>query len=162
WTSAGSTIAQQSDCAPNRSFEVGPLVMRPDGTAVSFSGLTTGTPQTAIFNTGNHTWSAGPSHPSVSGTPYTMADAPAAGLPNGNVLVAMSPSNWPAANTFPAPTHFFELDLTSNTFTQVADKADAAGFNSFEANFLVLPTGQVMAFTIDGPTVQIYTPAGTF
>lgn len=33
--------------------------------------------------------------------------------------------------------------------------------NSYEANFLVLPTGQVMAFTVDGPTVQIYTPAGT-
>jgi len=162
WTSAGSTVIQQSDCSGKKSFEVGPLVMRPDGTAVSFSGVTTGTTQTAIYNTGTNTWAAGPVQPSVGGVPYTMADAPAAVLPNGNVLAAMSPSNWAASNSFPSPTHYFELNLSTNTFTQVADKADAASFPSFEANFLVLPTGQVMAFSTDGPTVQVYTPAGTF
>jgi hypothetical protein len=158
WSSAGSTIAQQSDCTGNKSFEVGPLVMRPNGTAVSFPGITTGTGQTAIYDTSTNTWSLGPLMPSVAGVPYTMADAPAAVLRNGNVLLAMSPSNWPASNTFPAPTHYFELDINTNTFTQVADKVDAASFNSYQANFLVLPTGQIMAFTIDGPTVQIYTP----
>ena len=43
----------------------------------------------------------------------------AAMLPNGNVLVAMSPSNWAASNSFPAPTHYWELD-PSGTFTQVS------------------------------------------
>ena len=162
WSSAGATIAQQSDCSGKKSHEVGPLVMRPNGTAVSFSGVTTGTPQTAIYDTSSNTWSAGPNHPSVGGVPYTMADAPAAVLPNGNVLVAMSPSNWAAQDSFPTPTHFFELDLATNTFTQVADKLDAASFASYEHNFLVLPTGQVMAFSIDGPTVQVYTPSGTY
>jgi hypothetical protein len=162
WTSAGSTIAQQADCSGKQSFEVGPVVMRPDGTAVSFSGVTTGTPQTAIYNTNTNSWSVGPSHPSVGGLPYTMADAPAAVLPNGNVLVAMSPSNWTARNSFFTPTHYFELNISNNTFTQVADKVDSANFNSFEENFLVLPTGQIMAFTLDGPTVQIYTPTGTY
>ena len=160
WTSAGSTVIQQSDCTGNLSYEVGPLVMRPDGTAVSFSGRTSATPQTAIYNTATHTWSAGPVHPSVAGVPYTMADAPAAVLPNGNVLVAMSPSNW-TTSFFPAPTHYFELN-TDNTFTPVPDKSDAASWNSFEANFVLLPTGQVMAFSIDGPTVEIYTPGGTY
>ena len=42
------------------------------------------------------------------------------------------------------------------------DKSDAASWNSFEANFVLLPTGQVMAFSIDGPTVEIYTPGGTY
>jgi FG-GAP-like repeat len=161
WSTAGSTIAQQSDCIGNRSFEVGPLVLRPDGTVVSFPGLTTGTGQTAIYNTSTNTWSLGPSMPSILGTPYTMADAPAAVLPNGNVLLAMSPSNWPASNTFPPPTHYWELNISDNTFTQVADKADFASFNSFQQHFLVLPTGQVMASTIDGATVQIYTPTDT-
>jgi hypothetical protein len=162
WTSAGSTVVQQSDCNGNGSFEVGPLVMRPDGTAVSFSGRTSApAPQTAIFKVATNSWSAGPIHPSVNNVPYTMADAPAAVLPNGNVLVAMSPSNWPASNTFPLPTHFFELNA-NNTFTQVPDKVDAASFNSYQQNFILLPTGEVMSFSIDGPTVQIYTPTGAF
>src|SRR5262249_26891451 len=142
WSNAGSTIAPQSDCSGKKSFEVGPLVMRPDGTAVSFSGVTTGTPQTAIYTVSSHSWAAGPQHPSAGGGPYTMADAPAAILPNGNVLVAMSPSNWASASSFPPPTHYFELDINTNTFTQVADKSDAASFNSYEHNFIVLPTGQ--------------------
>jgi len=161
WTSAGSTVVQQSDCNGNRSFEVGPLVTRPDGTAVSFSGRTSGTPQTAIYNPATGTWSAGPAHPSFGGVPYTMADAPAAMLPNGNILVAMSPSNWPSSSTFPSPTHYWELNA-NNTWTQVPDKVDAASFNSYQSNFILLPSGEVMAFSIDGPTVQIYTPSGTF
>ena len=157
WSSAGSTIAQQSDCSGKKSYEVGPLVVRPNGTAVSFSGVTTGAPQAAIYN---GSWSAGPFHPSAGGVPYTMADAPAAVLPNGNVLVAMSPSNWATQSSFPTPTHFFELDLATNTFTQVADKSDAAGAASYEYNFLVLPTGQIMA--MGAGIVEIYTASGTY
>jgi hypothetical protein len=162
WSNAGSTMVQQSDCSGNRSFEVGPLVMRPDGTAVTFSGITTGTPQTSIYTVNSHSWTGGPQHPTVGSVPYTMADAPAAVLPNGNVLVAMSPGNWTSASQFPSPTHYFELNFGSNTFTQVTDKSDAASFNSFEHNFIVLPTGQIMDFSIDGTTIQVYTGSGTF
>jgi hypothetical protein len=162
WTSAGSTIIKQSDCdGGQNTFEVGPIVQRYDGTAVSFSGRTNGAPQTAIYNTTTHTWAAGPVLPSFGGVQYTMADAPAAVLPNGNVLLAMSPSNWTAGNHFPAPTHYWELN-TDNTWTQAPDKVDFASFNSYQGNFVLLPTGQVMATSIDGPTVQIYTPSGTF
>jgi hypothetical protein len=91
-----------------------------------------------------------------------MADAPAAVLPNGNVLVAMSPSNWATSSSFPTPIHWFEVDITNNTFAQMPDKTDSATFGAWEQNLLVLPNGQIMAFTIDGPTVQIYTPAGTY
>src|SRR5664279_574085 len=58
--------------------------------------------------------------------------------------------------------HFFEMSIVDNSITQVADKADAlSGFGAWEENFLVLPNGQIMVFTIDGPTVQIYAPAGS-
>ncbi|HEY5379156.1 MAG TPA: Ig-like domain repeat protein [Pseudolabrys sp.] len=164
WTSAGNVGNQQADCnSPALSYEVGPLVMRPDGTAVSFSGVTSGTVGTAIYNVSGHSWSVGPNIPSIGGVPYTLADAPAAVLPSGNILFAASPGNWTAAaNTkFQPPTHYFEMSITDNSITQVADKSDAALFNSFSANLLVLPTGQVMAFNADGPTVQIYTPTGS-
>ena len=42
----------------------------------------------------------------------------------------------------------------------MADTPDAAGTSSFEWNFLVLPTGQILASNL-GPNVWIYTPAGT-
>ncbi len=63
WTSAGNVPNQQSDC--NSSFpsdEVGPLVTRPNGSAVSFSGLTTGTAGTAIYGGGSF-WYAGANIP---------------------------------------------------------------------------------------------------
>jgi hypothetical protein len=157
WSSAGTVPNQQSDCTSGgqKTNEVGPLVNRLDGSSVTFSGTTIGAAGTAIYING---WSAGPNVPSVNGIPYTLADAPAVVMPNNNVLFAASPSNWTNPNQFPAPTHYFEMSGVDNSITQVADKADWAGFNSFQQNFLMLPDGQVMAFTIDGPTVQLYTP----
>ncbi len=76
------------------------------------------------------------------------------------MLFAASPSNWPASNTFPPPTHFFEVSL-SNTITQVTDNPDGANLNSFQWNFLVLPTGQVLATETDTSNIWIYTPAGS-
>jgi hypothetical protein len=101
WTSAGNTPSVLADCvnATNKTHEIGPQVLRPDGTIVVFGGTTCGhclpgdttviTPS-AIFNTVNVTWSAGPNIPQVGGNNYTLADAPAAPLPNGNVLFAAS------------------------------------------------------------------------
>src|SRR5262249_54516697 len=48
WSSAGFTPSQLPDCNGNRSFELGPQVLRPDGTVVAFGGTTTGTAHTAI------------------------------------------------------------------------------------------------------------------
>jgi hypothetical protein len=47
WSSAGSTIVQLPDCSGVQSFELGPQVLRPDGTVVAFGGTTTGTAHTA-------------------------------------------------------------------------------------------------------------------
>jgi len=160
WVDAGSTMVQLPDCNGKQSFELGPQVLRPDGTVIAFGGTTTGTAHTAIFSSATLGWTAGPDIPSVAGTPYTLADAPAALLPSGNVLFAASPSNWPESNSFPTPTHFFEVSLT-NSITQVTDNPDGAGLRSFQWNFLLLPTGQVLATETDTPNVWIYTPSGS-
>jgi hypothetical protein len=106
-------------------------------------------------------WSAGPDIPSVGGVPYTLADAPAVLLPNGNILFAASPSNWPATNSFPAPVHFFEFTASNIIAPPVADTPNAANDASFYLNFLLLPTGQVLV-TDFSSTIEIYTPSGTF
>jgi hypothetical protein len=172
WSSAGTIYIGIADCSSHGrsdspTFEVGPLVMRPNGTAVAFGGQTGGSDPVAIYYMSSLTWGKTGGQlisfiPSIGGIPYTMADAPAAVLPNGNILIAASPGNWTSNMDFPKPTAYWEMNIADDTFTRVADKADAASFNSFQANFLVLPTGQVMAFTVDGPTVQIYTPSAGF
>jgi VCBS repeat protein len=178
WTTAGNTPAQLPDCSnpsSNPSYEMGPQVLRPDGTVVAFggtlcgdnapttncvNGTTTVTTPSAIFDSTHTTWSAGPDIPSVltSGTMrnYTLADAPAVLEPNGNVLFAASPNYQGFVN----PTHFFELS-SGNSISQTADPTDAASFTSFQWNFLVLPTGQIMALETDGSNVWIYTPSGS-
>jgi hypothetical protein len=184
WSSAGNVGVQLADCAnPGNkpSDELGPQVLRPDGSVVAFAGTTCNdvanascksgasgfivTSHTAIFNSSNGSWSGGPNIPAVSGTSgcptpcnYTLADAPAALEPNGTILFAASPNYQP----FVTPTHFFELS-PNNTITQVADPSASASadFNSFEYNFLVLPTGQIMAVQTDGPNVFYYNPVGS-
>ena len=40
----------------------------------------------------------------------SIPSAPAAVLPNGNILFAASPGHWPASNSFLQPVHYFELE----------------------------------------------------
>jgi hypothetical protein len=58
------------------------------------------------------------------------------------------------------PSHFFELDYLTNTIAQVPDTSDAANITSYRWNFLVLPTGQILACETDFNNVWIYTPSG--
>ena len=75
-----------------------------------------GTGYNDIYNTGSGIWLSGPTFPSMSGQQLEAADAPAALLPDGNVLIAVSP-------VFSSPTEFFEFDGTN--LTQVADPPGA-------------------------------------
>ena len=150
WTSAGNTPNQLSDC--NNSHEMGPQVLRPDGTVVAFGATTSGVAHTAIFDSYTTTWTAGPDLPTMFGNNYTLADAPAAVLPSGNVLFAASPG------LFAPSVHFFELEMEGG-ISQVEDTPDAPNISCYYVNFLVLPTGQILA--TDFLTVQIYTPSGT-
>jgi Domain of unknown function (DUF4082) len=141
WSSAGSTIVN----LPDTNTEIGPAVLRPDGTVFA----TGGTSNTAIYNTASGVWSVGPTFPGG----LDVADGPAALLPNGNVLVDAGPG-------FDAPgAQFFELNGAS--LVSVPAPPNASGEPSFVGRMLVLPSGQIL-FTDGSPDVEIYTPTGTY
>ncbi len=156
WSGAGNAPRQLSDClaSGNQSFEVGPIAVRPNGTAVAFSGVTTGVAGTAIYDPKTGVWSAGPDLPTIAGRNYNLADAPAVVLPSGAVLFAASPG------LFSAPTHYFEF-TTKNKIVQRNDPSGSGANPSYVVNFLLLPTGQVLQTDFSN-VVQIYTPTGTF
>ena len=157
WSGAGNTPVSLPDSYACGTFEIGPAALRPDGTVVAFGGNTDCTglaDPTAIYDSTSGLWSLGPNIPSLSATDYNLADAPAAVLPNGNVLFAASPGY---GNS---PTHFFEF-TAANAINQVADTAQfSSEEGAYTYNFLVLPTGQI--FSTDFSNVpEFYTPAGS-
>lgn len=156
WSFAGSTIHQLWDSAANcggsntATYEVGPAVLRPDGTVFATGSNFCGAGHTAIYDTHSGKWSAGPDFLGV----YDSADGPAALEPNGNVLVMTSP----LAFYPPAPT-FYEWDGVS--LTVIPPPVSAAGDASFVGHFLVLPTGQIL-YTDFSTTVEVFNPAGSY
>jgi hypothetical protein len=90
WTSAGTTVVP---LATER--EMGPQVLRPDGTVIVFGALSAGVDHTAIYDTSSHSWSAGPDLPTIDGQAYTMVDAPAAVLPRRQCAVRRQPRPQP-------------------------------------------------------------------
>jgi len=154
WSSAGSTIVQLWDSTAacggftnNTTFEVGPAVLRPDGT-VFYTGSNTcpgAAGNTAIYNSTNGEWTAGPQFPA----PNNISDGPAALEPNGKVLMFASPS-------FGAPpATFFEWD--GHNLNAIPGTPNAPVDGSFVGNMLVLPTGQIL-FTDFSNDVEIFTP----
>ncbi len=143
WTTAGSTIVKLADAG---SLEIGPKIQRPDGTIVAFGG----TVHNAIYNTAAGTWAAGPDFPNGN----DIADAPASLLPNGTVLVFVSPG------IFQQPASFYVFD--GITFTQAPSTQSASHLTSYQGRQLVLPTGQVLWLVADGSTIdaEIYTSNG--
>jgi hypothetical protein len=158
WHSAGSTIVQLWDSAANcggennATQEVGPAVLRPDGTVFATGANTCGkgaSGHTAIFNTNTATWTAGPDFPPN----LNIADGPASLEPNGNVLMMASPG-------FGArPSTFLEWDGTNLNVVPGPPRAPRDG--SFVGNMLILPTGQIL-FTDFSHDVEVYTPSGTY
>ena len=59
--SAGSTIVQLWDS--HGSYEVGPAVLRPDGTVFATGANGAGAGHTSIYNVSSGTWTAGPDFP---------------------------------------------------------------------------------------------------
>ena len=164
WTSVAAAPVSLVDPTACGNYTVGPAVTRPDGTMVAFGGNTgctsapSPTDPTAIYTASSNSWIQGPNIPAVCGsngtTSCTLADAPAAMLPNGNILFAAS------AGYLSAPTHFFEF-TSANAINQVADDIFFASTSgAYYYNFLVLPNGQVVA-TDTSSFVEIYTPTGS-
>jgi hypothetical protein len=167
WSGAGNVPSQLSDCnntntegGANPSFEIGPQILMYNQKVITFGGTTANVAHTALYNTVNNTWSAGPDLPSSCGpngtSPCTLADAPATLLPNGKVLFVAS------AGKFRPPAKFFEYDPVANNYKSVAGTSDANNITSFYVNFLTLPTGQILAVETYTSTMQIYTPDGTY
>ena len=150
WTSAGTTAVQVAD-----SYEIGPQVLRPDGTVIVFGAISGGAvDHTAIYNSASGSWAAGPDLPTINGQNYTTVDAPAAVLPNGNVLFAASPGK------YQAPVHFFEFD--GQNITQVADPSNEGSMTgAARTGMMVLPTGQILMGSCDGGVLQLYTSSGS-
>jgi len=142
------------------SQEVGPAVMRPDGTVIYFSGNSLG--QNAVYDTatGNWTNTAAMDFPVSSGTNhFSVADGPAALLPDGHVLVMASPVT--LTNPFNTPSHFYEFDGTN--LNAVTDAANSGSYKSYQGNLLVLPNGEVMLAAHDQgstQTLQVYSNGG--
>ena len=154
WISAGDTVTLLADLPDD---EIGPAVLRPDGTvfatgATPMGSMTVGhtgiyTPPAKRMDTG--TWAAGPNFPNFD----SIADGPAALLPDGNVLV-MASMGYTATGSV-----FFEFDGT-NLNPEPASYF-AADQPSYVGQMLVLPTGQIF-FTDLSEYPELYNSVGTY
>jgi hypothetical protein len=149
WVSAGSTVV---DLSINAGLEIGPALLRPQGNVFATGGNGSGTGHTALYDTATGKWAAGPDFPNGN----DMADAPAAVLPNGNVLCETSPG------VFNTPVTFYEFN--GSKFHQVPSPSNTGKPNdtSYQGRLLVLPTGQVLYTLADGVNIdaEIYTAKG--
>jgi len=135
----------------NPSAEIGPAVLRPDGTVFQAGGVDA-TGANAVFNTSTNTWSAAPSFPVVAAGQLDIADGPAAILPNGNVLLDASPGYTKQG------TYYFEWDGTS--LNPVPGTPNSSGDRNYEDRMLVLPTGEI--YKTGAGENLLYTTAGTY
>ena len=145
WTSAGSTIVQLWDS--HGSYEVGPAMLRPDGTVFATGANGAGAGHTSVYNASQGTWTPGPDFPGN----LDIADGPAALEANGKVLVMTSPGIYQNGGVF------FEWDGSS--LTQVPAPPNSPNDSSWYGHMLVLPTGQIL-FTDYSNDVEVYTPTG--
>jgi hypothetical protein len=165
WQSAGSTIVQLWDSGltcgeanaapPTPTFEVGPAVLRADGT-VFYTGSNTcanETGNTAVYDWRKGRWRAGPVFPEIDGvTDINIADGPASWEPNDKVLMMASPSY---GNP---PSFFFEWD--GHHLNQVPGPPNAPTDGSYFGNMLVLPSGQILLTDFSGD-IELYNPTIT-
>jgi len=145
WSAGGSTI---NNLVQASTEEIGPMVLRPDGTVICFGGSA----HNSIYNTITKTWTAGPDFPSVTAGQLDCADAPACLLPSGRVICCTSPGFAMGG------VQFFEWDGTK--LNPVNGLPTSAGDTSFTGNFLTLPTGELM-FTNQSPAMYAYTSTGS-
>jgi len=144
WASTGSTGGVVLDgnggacCVP----EMGPQVLRPDGTVIAFGATT----NNAIYNYKTGNWAIGPSFPtpftcaSITYTNFGVADGPGSILPNGNVLVAASPFD--AVGNQIHCSNFYEFDGTN--LNPAPGNPDASTIVSYGLRMLALPSGDVL------------------
>jgi len=147
WVDAGAVPVSLSSFG-----ELGPAFLLPDGRAIFFGD----NGNTAYYTPLTNTWAAGPVIPNA----LACADVPGAMMPNGDILIATGPN--PTNGGVSGPTTIFELDPTTNTFTNVTPASGLSALNgaAIYDRMVVLPSGQVL-FTSSNSQLLIYTPAGS-
>lgn len=138
WTTPGLTPVQLWDSYPDAnhaSYELGPGVLRPDGTVfyLGANGAPGQAGHTATYDTNTKAWTAGPDIPDL----MDAADGPAALLPGGSVLFQASPGIYNTGS------RFFTWDGTKY-HDVTAGNTDSPNISSYWGNMLLLPTGQVL------------------
>ncbi|MGA8489156.1 MAG: hypothetical protein WB711_01965 [Terriglobales bacterium] len=150
WTSAGSTIVRLEDPS---SQEVGPLVLRPNGTVFAAGAAPAGTAgHTSVYTTATKKWKPGPDFPKVNGVALACDDAPSAVEINGNVVVMTAPP------VFGTGAVFFEWNGTK--LTKIPGPPDASTDGAYYGHFLELPNGQLL-FS-DFQELDAFTSKGTY
>lgn len=156
WSSAGSTVVQlwdsQAGCGESHpTHEIGPAVLRPDGTVFATGSNTCGVAgHTAIYNSITGTWAPGPDIPNNN----DIADGPAALLPNGHVLIDTNPG-WGHS-----PSTLYEFDGTG--YLNIPQPKGLNPSNTEGARMLVTPSGSILLTHLGKPQMWFYTPAGTY
>ncbi len=139
-------------------YEAGAGLLLPDGRAFFLGSSGNTAYYTPSGNTTPGTWAAGPSIPAGHGTP----DAPAAMMPNGKVLCAVSMA--PAFPLdFPSPTSFYEFDYTADSFIAISSPSgsDTLAGPVYVTHMLDLPDGSVLFSSIGSNQYYEYIPGGT-
>ena len=119
--------------SPVASFEIGPAVLRPDGTVFATGANSCGPANTSIYDTQTKTWTPGPTFPEDFG----ISDGPASLLPNGDVLMQAG------AGIYGSPSRFFVWN-GSNLTDVTAGNTDAPNIPSYFGNMLMLPSGEIL------------------
>lgn len=144
-------------------YELGPLMLV-RGHGIDGRVLAIGaTGHTGLYSPSRKLWSAGPDIVGTVGgvsALFGAADAPAAVLPSGHVLLAADAS--PTSGLFQPPTQLFDFDPVANKISPAlpAIPDPNLAFNpAFVTRMLVLPTGEVL-FADGSQQLWIYTPDG--
>ena len=157
----------------NQGSELGPGFLQSNDKVIYFGA----NGNTAIYDIATDTWSAGPAEPQKNltitpdakqnhytvtnggaATPLVGTDDPGAVLPNGHILISLSPLGPLKTNgsySFPEASYIYDYDPIAQTFTDVTP-GGLTGVNVFQLNMVVLPTGQVL-LSNEGKPFQVYT-----
>ena len=157
WSEAGNTADYLSTTS---AYELGGAPLTPGGPAGGTVIQLTANQNPGVsdvYSVANGTWSSGPKL-TIGSTVYDFEDAPAATLPDGNVLVFAAPGDGGS------PAHFWEMKVSSTgkvTATQVNDTKTSASGTDFTGNLLPLPSGQILWDDSQSSTeVAVYKPKG--
>ena len=148
WINAGVVPVTLSDATGT----VGAASLLPDGRVMLLGGNN----QTAFYTPATNTWAAGPVVGQALPVAPSLANSPAAMLPNGHLLFMSD------QGTLGGPSRIFDYDPTGNTTTDITagfPSSSDLGGNAAADRMLVLPNGHVLFNTGTGKFWD-YTPSG--